>query len=514
MRPKFPVGFRAGCVAVALLSGAIAHAAEQHPLMGATREEVLSRYGEPRSTVVGGGRELLFYPKERLVLRVGKVVDIERIVEQVRRPAPQPPAPAPAATDPAAAVTPAPAPAPATPPTPSANTASPNTVPPQTPGTDAPADATAEPQPAEPKFEIKRVLPPGAKSSTPATTRSAPPPNPAVIASAPVAPAPVKSDIAPTTAIPLPAPTMPAERAPDTTGTVATLTTPAASAPTDTTPETTETADAAKAAEATESLSRKEKAKRALELKAARRRLETAEADSLDPTAAVFNRRTYFITFLIVSAGVGFLMWRRRQRQLELVASAVSHQPFNAPEMKITGAIFTPDLLSKLEWKHFEEIVAAYYSKTGVVATRTKSGPNAPVHIKISWKGESRPFALVQCIAQPSGLIDARRLQDLHAVLATEDIRRGYVVTPGKFNVPARDFAEEKHITLLPGDIFLEKLNALPDLARSEIMQTVSTGDYTTPACPKCEAKMVHAPEDPNLWRCPVHFDQQLPARK
>ena len=41
-----------------------------------------------------------------------------------------------------------------------------------------------------------------------------------------------------------------------------------------------------------------------------------------------------------------------------------------------------------------------------------------------------------------------------------DDIRRGYVVTTGKFNVPARDFAEEKHLTLLPGDIFLEKLNA------------------------------------------------------
>ena len=120
--------------------------------------------------------------------------------------------------------------------------------------------------------------------------------------------------------------------------------------------------------------------------------------------------------------------------------------------------------------------MAAYYSKTGVVATRTKTGPESPVHIKISWKGEPRPFAYVLCVAHPSGLIDAKPVQNLIAALAAEDIRRGYVVTAGKFNVSARDVAEEKHITLLPGDIFLEKLNALPASARSEVMQAINAG--------------------------------------
>jgi restriction system protein len=161
---------------------------------------------------------------------------------------------------------------------------------------------------------------------------------------------------------------------------------------------------------------------------------------------------------------------------LELAATTVLSTPLSIPiaPQKSTGAVFTADLLSKLEWRRFEELVAAYYSKTGVVATRTKTGPDSPVHIKISWKGEPRPFAYVQCIAHPSGLVDAKPVQNFVAVLAAEDIRRGYVVTPGKFNVAARDVAEEKHITLLPGDIFLEKLNALPAAARAEVMQAIS----------------------------------------
>lgn len=235
----------------------------------------------------------------------------------------------------------------------------------------------------------------------------------------------------------------------------------------------------------------------------------------MDPTASIFTLRSYIIAFLLIGGGIAYLVWRSRQRQLLLDATAVSSTPFTAPVTGGgTGTVFNGAMLSKLEWKRFEELVASYYSKTGVVATRTKSGPAAPVHIKISWKGEPRPFALVQCIAQPPGLIDAKPLQALHTVLTAEDIRRGYVVTTGKFNVPARDFAEEKHITLLPGDIFLEKLNALPDAARSELMQEITTGDYTTPSCPKCEAKMVRSPEDPAMWRCAAHPDQQIPARK
>jgi restriction system protein len=134
------------------------------------------------------------------------------------------------------------------------------------------------------------------------------------------------------------------------------------------------------------------------------------------------------------------------------------------------------------------------------------------VHIKISWKGEPRPFACVQCIAHPAGLIDVVPVQELFATLTAEDIRRGYVVTTGKFNVPARDFAEEKHITLMSGDIFLEKINALPSSARAELIQEFTVGDYKTPSCPKCDAKMVPSAENPAVWVCKAHPEEKIPA--
>ncbi|MBI4626491.1 MAG: restriction endonuclease [Verrucomicrobia bacterium] len=242
-----------------------------------------------------------------------------------------------------------------------------------------------------------------------------------------------------------------------------------------------------------------------------RRRLH--EADFPEPVESIFTTQTYVIAFLVIGGGGGYLLWRRQQRQLDLAATAVSQTPFSVQASTGSAAMFDASLLAKLEWKRFEELVASYYSKTGVVAVRTKTGPSSPVHVKISWKGEPRPFACVHCIAHPSGLIDAKPVQELYAVLAAEDIRRGYVVTTGKFSIPARDFAEEKHLTLLSGDLFLEKLNALPDSARAELMEEITAGDYTTPSCPKCDAKAVRA-DDSSAWHCRTHPDVIIPVRK
>lgn len=466
MPPKFAVGLRACCVAVALVCTP-ARAAERSPLLGATRQQVVDRLGEPKSAIVAGSREILFFNNERLVLRDGVVVEVENIAAEVapRRPTPAETTPAPAAPPPAAATPPAretPAsPAPATPAAAPAATPEP-----------APAPAAGGTPPADDgKLSIKSVRPQGASRTAP----KQPAPAPQVAETPKPAPAPVAPPPAPRSSF--------KQKAVEEK--------PAPPPPT-----------AEELAAAAEAAAKKERSK------ALRRKLDEANLD--EPTEDLFSGTTYLMAAVIIGSGLGFLLWQRRQRQIALDATAVSRTPFTAPVSSGGGARFTADLLGKLEWKRFEDLVAAYYSKTGVVAARTKTGPASPVHIRISWKGEPRPFACVQCLAHPPGLIDQKRLQELVAVLAAEDIRRGYVVTTGKFSVGARDLAEEKHLTLLPGDIFLEKLNALPDAARAEIMQEIATGDYTTPSCPTCEAKMVRSPDDSSVWRCDTHRDQTI----
>jgi len=516
MRLKFAGGLRVCCMAVTLSLGTVRAADTKSAILGATREQVLARYGEPKSTIVAGSRELWFYPREKLTLRDGVVIESEPIAaEPARRPAPPPPpAPAPTADTTASSIA-------TTPAQPAAGA----TAVPGQPTAPAPAPATsgaavppsAAPTPTlepEPQLSIKRVTPPGANY-----TPVVPKPQPAVPApetTATTMPAPTIAPAQPSTTTPAattpatPPPAAP-KPAPGTTATMPASTTQPSKVETPTETEKAET----KAEETTAAAPAKPSSDKQTLLKKllARRKAREAaiEAES-EPSA--FGGASYATAAAVFVVGIGFLIWRHRQRQLELAASSVSRVPFGmtAPAAGGGGARFTAELLGKLEWKRFEDLVASYYSKTGVVASRTKTGPASPVHIKISWKGEPRPFACVQCLAHRTGLIDATPLQELVTVLSAEDIRRGYVVTTGKFSVPARDYAEEKHLTLLPGDIFLEKLNALPDAARAELMQEITAGDYTTPSCPKCEAKMVRSPADPSLWQCPAHPDVTLPA--
>lgn len=377
--------------------------------------------------MVRGDRVIFYYLRERIEFRNNVVVEVGPIdADPVKRPVGASPEPA----SPPAVTTPDPN-APSTPTTPV----------PGGPSATVPPTGAATP---EPKVEIKLVRPPGSKDGrTPALPESV---IPKVIPETPPKKAPVEVKETPPPKLPGSRVTGPAQ--------------PSA-----------EAIAARKAAERAAALEKEKKAKAARE---ARRRLDNA--DEFETTEGILTTRNIVIALIVVAGAVGFFLWRSRPRPPAPAPTPVSNLPSDIPIAPLRPAnptTFSTEFLDKLEWTRFEELVAAYYSKTGVVATRTNAGPESPVHIKISWKGEPRPFAYVQCIAHPSGLVDAKSVQALVSVLAAEDIRRGYVVTPGKFNGPAREVASEKHVTLMPGDTFLEKLNALPVAARAEIMQAI-----------------------------------------
>ena len=209
----------------------------------------------------------------------------------------------------------------------------------------------------------------------------------------------------------------------------------------------------------------------------------TASDDDSSPTWI------YTLVVVVALGGGVFLVLRWRQRQAELTATSVAYTPVPtraaAPVAPVVvpaavrpiEAKFSDDFVARLEAGKFEALVAAYYSTTGVVAVRANGNGAGPVQIRISWKGEPRPFAGVLCVAQPTVPIEAKSLGDFTAALAKEEIRRGHIVTSGKFAQSARDFAAQNQLTLFPGETFVEKLNALPESARTEIMRSTNTAE-------------------------------------
>jgi hypothetical protein len=184
----------------------------------------------------------------------------------------------------------------------------------------------------------------------------------------------------------------------------------------------------------------------------------------------IVPRRSAMIATFAIAGGVAYLWWRARERRLRLEAAGRSRSPFSSSASADAG-VFTAAQLDRLSQQQFEQLVASYYARTGVVAERTPAESPGPVQIKIFWKGEPKPFAGVQCHASPPALIPAEPLERLFETLSAAGIRRGYVVTTGKFSVEAREFAAEKAFTILSGDLFLEKLNALPSAPKGRTVE-------------------------------------------
>ena len=423
MRVTIAVVLRACCLAGGLWLATAEAAEPVSPLIGATPERILSQYGEPRSQMAAGDRVIFLYPRERIIFRGGVVIEVEAVVpEPVRRPPPVE-TPAPTPSDPAspAATPPAGTPEPA----------------PATPVEPAPVTPPAPPAPVEPKVEIKLVRPPGSKELPPAPpplTKALPAP-----AATPTAPAVVPSPAA----TPVPA-TVP--------GNVL--------------------AEANEARKAAERAAAAEKEQKAKARKEALQRLDDA-ARSEEPSEGMFSGRTWLIIAGVLVAGIAFIYWRSRHGPIAVAGAGGTGAGLAPAAPANVGTSFTADMLEEIDWKRFERLVISYYSKTGVVAAPTNSGPDGAVQIKISWKGEPRPFAYVRCVSNAAGLIDVKQLNELGAVMAADDIRRGYVVTPGRFTPAARGLAAEKQLTLMPGDVLLEKLNALPVAARKELLREI-----------------------------------------
>ena len=179
MPAKTPYRARIGfCVLAALLT-LVTAAEPAHPLMGATRDQVLQKLGGPKSQLESGSRTVLLYQNERIVLRDNLVVDVESIASGSSRPLPVP-LPVPVAE----AIAPVVVGSPALPSEPVSAATLP-TVPVAPVGTAANLGAASEP-----KVEIKLVRPPSANYARPPNSQAETTPSLNPVAAAP-APAPV-----------------------------------------------------------------------------------------------------------------------------------------------------------------------------------------------------------------------------------------------------------------------------------------------------------------------------------
>ena len=177
----------------------------------------------------------------------------------------------------------------------------------------------------------------------------------------------------------------------------------------------------------------------------------------------------------------------------------------HTPEPPVIDRELTVELLRKLEWKRFEQIVALYYGETGVTANCTCTGPDGGVDVKLHRKGEERPYSYIQCKAYGSEKVKLTMMREFLGVMTNDKITEGIFATTSDFYPDARTFAEANGIKLLTAADFLRLFQQLRTHVRQRIVSEVTQGDYTTPSCPACDIKAIpreRKRDGVKFWAC------------
>ncbi len=186
-----------------------------------------------------------------------------------------------------------------------------------------------------------------------------------------------------------------------------------------------------------------------------------------------------------------------------LSASAGSSAPAS---IRLPARVFTAldaRLLGELEWKRFEELVAAFFGASGFTAKLTPTGADGGVDIHLYRDGGGKPVAYAQCKSWHSQDVGVKTVRELYGVMTADGVMEGHLVAVGGFSADARKFAEGKNLRLVDGEELAARFNQLPEGERRRILAAVTAGDYTTPTCPNCDVKLVPRGEDRSFWGCP-----------
>ena len=107
--------------------------------------------------------------------------------------------------------------------------------------------------------------------------------------------------------------------------------------------------------------------------------------------------------------------------------------------------------------------------------------------------------------AQPGGavVVGAEQLRAVIGTMAQARTGRAIYVAAGRFDEGALEFAKAHPIQLLSGDMLLAKILQIPEDRRNALLALATEGEWTTPTCPACAAKMVRrAGGGHDFWVC------------
>ncbi|HQN66057.1 MAG TPA: restriction endonuclease [Methylophilus sp.] len=164
----------------------------------------------------------------------------------------------------------------------------------------------------------------------------------------------------------------------------------------------------------------------------------------------------------------------------------------------------TQQILDEMEWLRFEQICSAYFTLAGYKNALTGLGADGGIDIKIFDAQSSELVSIVQC-KRHNNPVSVKDVREFYGVMSSQDISKGYFITTSSFNKNAVDFASSLNIDLVDGRELLLRFSELSDEAQTRLYDIATHGDYKTPSCVKCGAKMIQRKNKKTgepFWTC------------
>ncbi len=169
----------------------------------------------------------------------------------------------------------------------------------------------------------------------------------------------------------------------------------------------------------------------------------------------------------------------------------------------VRPAAWARDVIDRMEWRRFELVVEAFFKVRGYRTEIMSRGPDGSCEAKLVRASDQALIALMH--AQPGGavVVGAEQLRAVIGTMAQARTGRAIYVAAGRFDEGALEFAKAHPIQLLSGDMLLAKILQIPEDRRNALLALATEGEWTTPTCPACAAKMVRrAGGGHDFWVC------------
>jgi restriction system protein len=193
----------------------------------------------------------------------------------------------------------------------------------------------------------------------------------------------------------------------------------------------------------------------------------------------------------VVLVGIATGIWRMRKRRDPYPEVRDAPLPSTVGTADPFAQHWSQRLLQMLDWKRYEEVIATYIKHLGFETKRVNLSENGLLDLHGFEPGRTAPAMLVRCTAWDRGRLGEETVREFHTAMVQAGIGQGAFFNTGGFTQPAEQFVADKEIDLVNGPELLDRLGQLPLDTQNQLLDFATDGDYATPTCPACNAKMV-----------------------